>query len=170
MQRSILKQFKTWQTGLAIWLLLSATGCIDPKDRRPGLFLRGEVVADAVDDWSFSDPFSEVYLETATWYVVPHSVTTVCAGIGNKLYVPSLYYAGGQWPNKYWNNNVVSNPNVRIEIGGKLYERKAVAVEDPEEFQAAMQALAAKYPFWSEMLEKPESERPDMAMVRLDPR
>ena len=32
------------------------------------------------------------------------------------------------------------------------------------------QALAAKYPFWQELLSKPESQRPDMALVRMDPR
>jgi len=145
-------------------------GCLDPKDRRPGLLLRGEVVEAAVDDWTFSDEFREIYLETATWYFVPHSVTTVCAGIGDRLYVPSLYYAGGQWPNKVWNDNVVADPNVRLEMGEKIYERRAVVVEDPQEFQAALQALAAKYPFWREMLSKSESDRPDMAIVRMDPR
>jgi hypothetical protein len=94
----------------------------------------------------------------------------VCAGIGSKLYVPSIYFEGGQWPDKYWNGNVVSDPEVRIEMGDKIYERNAVVVEDPQEVQAALEALAAKYPFWQEILAKPQSERPDMAMVRLDPR
>jgi hypothetical protein len=161
---------RTLQRGFALMLVVIATGCVDPKDRRPGLLLRGEVVESAIDDWSFSDAFQEVYLETATWYLVPHSVTTVCAGIGDKLYVPSLYYAGGAWPNKYWNENVASDPRVRVEMGDKIYEREAVVVENPQEFQAALEALAAKYPFWRDMLAKPESERPDMAIVRLDPR
>jgi len=65
---------------------------------------------------------------------------------------------------------VSSDPRVRLKMGDKIYERKAVVVEDPVEFQAALRALAAKYPFWQEVLAKPESERPDMAMVRMDPR
>jgi hypothetical protein len=65
---------------------------------------------------------------------------------------------------------VDSDPRVRLEIGGKIYEREAVVVEDPAEARVALQALAAKYPFWQEQLSKPESERPDMAMVRMDPR
>lgn len=161
---------RTRQLGLVVLIALLSTGCLDPKDRRPGLALRGEVVDEAIDDWSFSDGFQEIHLETATWYFVPHSVTTVCAGIGDKLYVPSIYYAGGRWPNKYWNRNVESDPNVRLEMGDKIYERRAVVVEDPQEFQAGLQALAAKYPFWQDLLSKPESDRPDMALVRMDPR
>lgn len=170
MQNRMIRNSNGLRAALAVLLVVFASGCMDPKDRRPGLGLRGEVVEDAIDDWSFSDAFQEVFLETATWYFVPHSVTTVCAGIGDRLYVPSIYYAGGQWPNKYWNSNVASDPRIRLEMGDEIYELDAVVVDDPQEFQAALQALAAKYPFWQEMLSKPESERPDMAMVRLDPR
>jgi hypothetical protein len=161
---------RTFQVGLAALLVAYAAGCMDPKDRRPGLGLSGEVVNEPISDWSFANGFQEIYLETRTWYQIPHSVTTVCAGIGEKLYVPSIYYGGGEWPDKYWNSNVSSDPRVRLEMNGKIYERKAVVVEDPTEFQAALRALAAKYPFWQEMLAKPESERPDMSVVRMDPR
>jgi hypothetical protein len=160
----------TFQVGLAALLLVFASGCVDPEDRRPGLRLSGEVVTEPINDWSFADEFQEIYLETRTWYLIPHSVTTVCAGLDENLYVPSIYYEGGEWPNKYWNSNVSSDPRVRLEMGGKIYEREAVVVEDPVEFQTALQALAAKYPFWQEVLAKPESERPDMSLVRMDPR
>ncbi len=159
-----------FQVGIAALLIAIATGCIDPKDRRPGLRLTGDLVNEEIDDWSFSDAHQEIYLETQTAYLIPHSVTTVCAGLGEKLYVPTIYFEGGEWPDKFWNANVESDPQVRLEIGGKIYEREAVVVEDPAEFQVAIQALAAKYPFWKEQLSKPMSERPDMAMVRLDPR
>lgn len=161
---------RTFQVGLVALLVVFASGCVDPKDRRPGLRLSGEVVTEPIHDWSFADEFQEIYLETRTWYWIPHSVTTVCAGIGEKLYVPSIYYEGGEWPNKYWNSNVSADPHVRLEMGDKIYEREAVVVEDSAEFQAALQALAAKYPFWQEVLAKPESERPDMSLVRMDPR
>ncbi len=163
-------KYRTFQVGLAALLVVSATGCVDPKDRRPGLRLSGEVVAAAINDWSFSDEYQEIYLETQTWYMIPHSVTTVCAGVGEKLYVPTIYYEGGEWPDKVWNSNVDSDPRVRLKMGGKIYEREAVVVEDPAEVQVALQALAAKYPFWQEQLSKPESERPDMALVRMDRR
>ena len=161
---------RTFQVGLVALLVVVATGCMDPKDRRPGLRLSGELVNEAINDWSFSDEYQEIYLETQTWYMIPHSVTTVCAGVGEKLYVPTIYVEGGEWPDKAWNSNVDSDPRVRLEMGGKIYEREAVVVEDPVEFQTALQALAAKYPLWKEMLAKPESERPDMSVVRMDPR
>ena len=161
---------RNFQVGLAALLLVLATGCMDPKDRRPGLRLSGTVVSEAINDWSFSDEYQEIYLETQTWYLIPHSVTTVCAGLGEKLYVPTIYFEGGEWPDKVWNSNVDSDPRVRLKMGGKIYEREAVVVEDPAEVQVALQALAAKYPFWQEQLSKPESERPDMALVRMDPR
>jgi len=163
-------KIRTFQAGLIILLVAFASGCLDPKDRRPGLGLSGELVDEPINDWSFSDQYPLIYLETQTWYLIPHSVTTVCAGLGEKLYVPSIYYEGGEWPDKYWNSNVSSDPRVRLKMGDKIYERKAVVVEDPVEFQTALRALAAKYPFWQEVLAKPESERPDMAIVRMDPR
>lgn len=149
---------------------VGAAGCLDPADRRPGLRLQGEVVEEPVSDWSFSDAHPEIHLETRTWYGIPHSVTTVCAAVGDDLYVPSLYYEGGAWPGKFWNRNVAADPRVRVEIGDRLYEREARVVEDPEERRRALEALAAKYPFWQEQLAKPESERFDMAVVRMDPR
>jgi len=161
---------RIFQVALAALLVVFASGCVDPKDRRPGLRLSGEVVNEPISDWSFANEIQQIYLETRTWYQIPHSVTTVCAGLGEKLYVPSIYYGGGEWPDKYWNSNVSSDPRVRLEIDGKIYEREAVVVEDPTEFQAAVRALAAKYPLWQEMLAKPESERPDMSLVRMDPR
>jgi hypothetical protein len=163
-------KYQTFHVGTAVLLVVFATGCMDPKDRRPGLRLSGEVVNGPINDWSFSDAYQEIFLETQTWYMIPHSVTTVCAGLGEKLYVPSLYYEGGEWPSKFWNSNVDSDPRVRLEMGGKIYDRKAVVIEDPAEVQVALRALAAKYPFWQELLSKPESERPDMALLRMDPR
>ena len=82
----------------AAMVLVSAfAGCIDPKDRRPGMRLTGDVVNEAITDWTFANEFQEVFLETKTWYLVPHSVTTVCAGSGERLYVPTVYFEGGEW-------------------------------------------------------------------------
>jgi hypothetical protein len=153
--------------GLAVALL---AGCA-PRDRRPGLWLSGELVREPVADWSFTDPVQEIFVETRTWYGIPHSVTTVCAEQGGALYVPSLYFDDGEFPDaRFWNRNAVRDPRVRLQIGERLYERRAAVVEDPAERAAALAAFARKYPFWRELSEKPEAERPRIFFFRMDAR
>ena len=145
--------------------------CIPPKDRRPGLWLSGSEVAEAVTDWSFSDAHDEVFVETRSWYLIPHSVTTVCAAVGDRLYVPSLYLEGGSFPDaRRWNRNIVRDPRVRIQIGEKIYPRQAALVTDQTERNEVLGAFAAKYPFWGELANRPADERPAMAFVRMDAR
>jgi hypothetical protein len=147
-----------------------ATGC-GPHDRRPGTWLSGELVREPVADWSFTDSVPEIAVETRTWYGIPHSVTTVCAVDGAALYVPSVYFEGGEFPEaRFWNRNVVRDPRVRLGIDGRLYERRALLVEDPAEREAALAAFARKYPFWRELAGKPEGERPAVFFLRMDPR
>ncbi|MBW2386659.1 MAG: hypothetical protein JRG92_23765, partial [Deltaproteobacteria bacterium] len=57
-------KYRTFQVALAALLVVFATGCMDPRDRRAGLRLSGEVVSEAINDWSFSDEYQEIYLET----------------------------------------------------------------------------------------------------------
>jgi hypothetical protein len=158
------------RVALAFAAVLLVCAC-EPQDRRPGLWLAGEVVAEPVADWSFSDAHPEILLETRTWYGIPHSVTVVAAADGERLYVPSLYRDGGGWPEaKYWNRNVARDPSVRLSIGGRLYERKAVLVTDDAERDRALAAFARKYPFWAELAAKPAAERLPFVIVRMDPR
>ena len=153
---------------LAALLLLAACA---PRDRTPGLWLPGELVSEPVSDWSFTDAVQEIFVETRTWYGIPHSVTTVCADDGADLFVPSVYYEGGGFPEaRFWNRNVARDPRVRLGIDGRLYERKAVLVTDPAERARALAAFARKYPFWAEFAAKPEAERPNVAFLRMDPR
>ncbi len=145
-------------------------GTLEPSDRRPGLGLRGEVVREAVSDWSFSDADELVELETRAPWFLPHSVTVVCASTGANLYVPSVYAPGdGGFPaGRAWNRNIVRDPHVRIRILGKLYERRAALVTDEAERAAAFAAFAAKYDAWAEWHAAPPAERPELAFVRLD--
>ena len=154
----------------ALAALCLALGCA-PHDERPGLWLPGELATEPVDDWSFTDGAKEIFVETHTWYGIPHSVTTVCAAEGGVLWVPSVYFEGGEFPDaRFWNRNVVRDPRVRLGIDGRLYERRAVLVTDPAERERALAALARKYPFWSELAAKPEAERPKVYFLRMDPR
>jgi hypothetical protein len=155
---------------LALLALAVASAACEPKDRRPGLWLSGELVTEPVTDWSFTDSIFEIQVETRTWYHVPHSVTAVCAAVGRDLYVPSVYSPGGKFPDeRRWHRNVAWDPLVRLRIGGKLYERRAVLVQDPVEWQEAFDAFARKSEFWKELAAKPESERPSLIFLRMDP-
>ncbi len=150
---------------LAIFLLL---GC-EPQDRRPGLWLSGEV-ASTPPDWNFTNEHMEIFVETRPWWGIPHSVTTVVATSNGELFVPSIYDEPVEFPGtKLWNKNVAADPNVRLKIGEKIYELRAHHVEDAEEFMIGFQALADKYPFWQQVLED-EAKRPPFVVIRMDPR
>ena len=156
--------------GLAAGLV--ALGCVEPQDQRPGLYVSGEVVSEPVTDWSFTDAVPEIYVETRAWYLLPHSVTTHVVAVNGQLYVGSLYYGGGEFPDaRPWNRNAVRNPNVRLKIGDKIYRRTAVHVTDPGEREAAFAAIAAKYERpWRGIFEQPEAERPPVHFFRMEPR
>jgi len=143
----------------------------EPKERRPGLWLSGELAAEPVTDWSFADDVPEIFVETRTWYGIPHSVTTVCVAHNGTLYVPSVYFEGGEFPDaRFWNRNVVRDPRVRLKIGERIFERQAVLVEDPAEWNEVLAAFGRKMPFWNDLAAKPESERPKIIFLRMDPR
>jgi hypothetical protein len=143
---------------VARWVVvLLAAGLLacEPSDRRPGTWLSGDIVSEAVSDWSFTADAMEVYLETRTWYGVPH---------------PSVYAEGDEFPDaRFWNRNVVRDPRVRVKVGSRVYARTAVVVTDPAERDVALRAFAAKYPFWQQLLATPEAERPPLHYFRMEP-
>jgi hypothetical protein len=162
---------------LLLGLILLAS--CEPQDRRPGFWLSGELVDTPVTDWSFTDEIPEIFVETRTWYGIPHSVTTVGVAHNGTLYVPSVYAEGGEFPNaRVWNRNVVRDPRVRLKIGERIFEREAVLVEDPAEWREVLDAIGRKswggdagfVAYWKGLAEKPDSERPKIVFMRMDPR
>ena len=148
-------------------IFLALTAC-EPMDKTPGMWLSGEVINTEIKDWSFSNEYQEVFLETHPWYGIPFSVTVVTATTGNKLFVPSIYSAPAEFPGtKYWNGIIQSNPAVFIKIGDKRYPRSAHLITDPDEFQEAFAALAKKYNYWRSIFEG-RAERPPFVLIRLD--
>jgi len=120
---------------------------LDPKERRPGLWLVGEIVTTPVTDWSFTDKYQTIYVQTRSWYGLPHSVTTTCTAYNGKLYLTSVYRPGLEFPrDRLWNGNVMRDPHVRLKIGSQLYDQTLVLVTDPGERDAALEAKARKYP------------------------
>ena len=57
-----------------------------------------------------------------------------------------------------------------MKIGERIYEREAVLVEDPVEWNGVLEAFGRKSPFWKDLAEKPESERPKIIFFRMDSR
>jgi hypothetical protein len=128
---------------------LRATG-FEPKDcanastwscRAPGLWLKGELVTTPVTDWSFTNDIQAIKIQTQTPFLLPHSVSIWCAVSNGNLYVTS--YRG-----RMWVEDIIRDPQVRLKIGGRIYERNLALVTDPDEKAAVLQAKGKKYPRW----------------------
>ena len=123
-------------------ITLNIACAIEPSDERPGFGLSGEVNKQRVQDWSFASDASEIFIETATPYFIPHSVTIACATLENQLYV------GANDPdNKRWVANVARDPNVRLKIGNKIYEQKLDPITDAATIDMVEGAYARKYEY-----------------------
>ena len=127
-------------------VVVSITG-FGPHGNTPGLWLKGDLVTTPVADWSFTDKFETVNVQTRTWYLLPHSVTTYCVAFNGQLYLTSVYRAGLTYPHgRSWNENVARDPHVRIKIGDQLYDRTLSRVTDPVERASVIEAKRKKYP------------------------
>ena len=122
---------------------------LEPQDRRPGLWIKGELVTTPVADWSFTDQYEEIYLESRTWYLVPHSVTISCTAHEGRLYLTSTYSQGGEFPSRFWNKNVMRDPRVRLKIGDQLFERTLSLLTDVAEKEAVLESKKKKNPRWN---------------------
>src|SRR2546428_356705 len=80
--------------GVLVACLVMALGALnivglDPKERRPGLRLTGELVTRPVTDWAFTDKHPNIFVQTRSWYGLPHSVTTTATAHNGQLYLTS---------------------------------------------------------------------------------
>lgn len=123
----------------AVAALLYATRS-NPVGPVAGRALSGELVATPVDDWSFTDEHSLIAVETRP--AAPHSVTTICFTHEGVLYVPAQ---GGSA--KSWTHYAVSNPEVRILAGGRIYPARATRVTDTSRVEELTASAGGKYDF-----------------------
>jgi hypothetical protein len=131
---------------VAALVVLRVVG-LDPRERWPGLWLTGQVVTAPVSDWAFTDTYPTIFLQTHSWYGLPHSVTVTCTALDGQLYLTSVYRAGLQFPrDRLWNKNVLRDPHVRLKIGPQVYDRTLTLVPDGAEKDAVLVAKAKKYP------------------------
>ena len=103
---------------------------IDPEERRPGTRLSGEYTDSFNTQWQQLSPQERVWIQTETWYGIPHSVTTISIVDGNTLYIPCGWCEGKRWP-----QNIARDPKVVVKADGALYAFTAVQVSDPSEKQ-----------------------------------
>ncbi len=144
----------------ALVLLILFVAC-QPKDTRPGLWLRGETPAELVTDWSFAAAAEEIFVETRPWYGIRHSTTIWCVVLDNVLYIGSY---GDE--KKSWEKNIARNREARIRIDGVLYEVAVTPVTNKKLGSALDAAYNAKYdmvdvfgedvpPWWYYRVEQP---------------
>src|ERR1700733_2931475 len=113
----------------------------------PGLWLSGKVVSTPVTDWSFATQYRTDKVQTRTWYMIPHSVTTGFIVHNGQLYLTSMFPAGTPFPQgKSWVTNVMRDPHVRLKFGNDLYDCTLSHVTDSEERAAVLGPRANQNP------------------------
>ena len=113
----------------------------------PGLWLSGQVVTTPIADWSFVSQYRTDKVQTRTWYLIPHSVTTGFIVHNGQLYLTSMFRAGMPFPQgKMWVSDVMRDPHVRLKFGDKLYDCVLYPVTDPDERAAVLGSRAKQYP------------------------
>ena len=131
-------------SGLVVLLLVLRVVGFNPGVTSPGLWITGKLVTTPVTDWSFADEIGGLTaVQTRQWFlpILAHSVTTARQVHRGRLYLFSMYPAGVPFPEgRHWNRNVISDPGVRIGIGGKLYDRTLVYLTDPVEREEVLRA------------------------------
>ena len=122
---------------------------VDPDERRPGTRLTGDLATDQDTHWSFVEDRTRAWVETRTWYLVPHSITVSAWADDGTLYVGCR-----DCPTKRWPKNVARDNRVRVKIGEAIYLRRAVRLDESQR-QAVLNTR-----------EPP----PGFAVFRMDPR
>ncbi len=106
-------------------LLLLATGCGGPFLVFPGGELRGELVAEPVDDWSFVDSW---FIDLETRPGDPYSVELNYLVKDGQLYIDPA-------EGRAWLEHIREDSRVRVRFAGKIYPLKVVLVGKPGELE-----------------------------------
>ena len=132
--------------------------CGGPLVMVPGGALSGEVEP-TPSDWAFSDEFETIQLETQP--SDPYSVNLWGVGVGTKFYIVS-----GRGLESAWAQHIGADPNVRLRIGEKVYELRAVRTDETQDREEFLTAVKAKY----EEFEPSEEEAAAAVLYRLEAR
>jgi hypothetical protein len=135
-------RYRTAWPALAV---LAAACSLEPSGERPGLWISGELAREPVADWSFTDGIREILIETRSGYGLPHSVTIWCVSIDGELYVGA---SAPDFPaERRWVRNVRRDPEVRLAIAGRVYERSLELVTDPARTDLVNRTFGRKYDY-----------------------
>ena len=118
-------------------LLVLSIGCSGPLVMIPGGELSG-TLEPVPSDWTFSDDFEDVQLETRPGN--PYSVNIWGVADGDRFYI-----ASGRGLESAWAKHIESDPNVRLRIDEHLYELRAVRTDDPQDRVRFLAAVKKKY-------------------------
>ncbi len=129
---------RTRTVAVASCFLSLALGC-GPIVMIPGGALSGTPTP-IPDDWTFTNEFDTVQLETRP--EDPYSVNIWVVESGG-----SLYIAAGRGSETGWAQNLEGDPRVRLRVGEGLYDLRAVRANDPESRDRFLRAARAKYDF-----------------------
>ena len=111
---------------------------VEPVDQRPGTRLSGEPAAGQPADW---EGRRQIFVETRTWYLIRHSVTTTAWSRDGIIYVPC-----GACDSKRWPKNVAADPRVHLKIDGRLYQRTAQRITDQEDIRSILSGSDSAHP------------------------
>lgn len=130
--------------GLAL-VVLSITG-LDPKARRAGLWLKGDVQSFPAN-WTFADKRQTIMIETHPWYLIPHSVNIFFITDNGNLFLHADFDPGGTWPNgKSWTAAVARDPRVRLKLGDQVFDCKTYLITDKAAADSLFEIQRQKYP------------------------
>ena len=119
-------------------IVIAAAAC-QPDGGRPGFRLSGQA-APFPEDWAFSNQHREIAIEVSTPYFIPHSVTIWCVEIDGELFVAAASPNEKSWPG--W---VADDPNVRLRVGGMIYEARLELVTAQASLEQVSDAYRVKY-------------------------
>ena len=134
--RCFCRSLRTFATAVPLVFLM--LGC-QPRDSTPGLWLNGDPQTTPVD-WTFTDAYREIFVQVATPYFLPHSVTIWCAQVDGTLYI------GARNPDsKNWVGWMAERSDIRLKIGDGLYDVRANDFDNDETLAALKAAYREKY-------------------------
>ena len=84
-----------------------------------------------------------VFLETRPQD--PYSVQTWVISVQDQLYVPTSLIMGDEAEQRTWVQNLLANPELRVQIGAQVYPMIAERVVDADQHRMVLEAFQQKY-------------------------